>query len=107
MPRHEQYAKFQAAENQFGRLFNQEIGIYRGCFEKEAKSLEEVGIGDQREALRVIGDLTSEYSLYLGSVIDMVHMSVCNHQRVQFCSDVPCPLGRTGGRIKENIASRP
>jgi len=53
----------------------------------------------------VIGNSAPEHSLYLGRVIDMVHVSMRNQQKVEFCSEVTNPFGRSGWGIKQNVAS--
>jgi len=104
--RDEQYAKCQPTQNQFRSLFDQEVGVYGVCFEEKTKPLEEVRIGDQRQAVPVVCYLTAEYLLYLRRVIGMVHVPVGNQQKIEFCLKVANPLSRTGRRIKENGASR-
>src|ERR1700730_5614612 len=105
--RHKKYAIFQPTEIPFGSFIDQKIRLDRVRFEKESKPFEELRIGDQRETVPVVGNLTSEYSLYLSGVIDMVDVSVCNHQQVEFCFKVAHPFGRTGRSIKENSSLRP
>jgi len=102
-----QYAKFQPAQNQFRSFFDQEVRVYGLRFEEKTKPLEEVRIGDQRQTVTVVCHLAGEYLLYLRGVIDMVHVPVCNQQKIEFCPKVANPLSRTGWRIKENGASRP
>ena len=106
MSRDEQYAKFQPTENQFRRFFDQEVGVHGLCLEEKTKLLEEVRIGDQRETVSVVCHTTAEYLLYLCSIIDMVHVPVCNQQKVNFCPKVADPFSRSGWRIKENGAFR-
>ena len=103
----QKYAKFQPAQNQLRSFFDQEVRVYGVCFEEKTKLLEEVRIGDQRQTVPVICYLTAEYLLYLRRVIDMVHVPVCNQQKIEFYPKVANPLSRTGWRIKENGASRP
>jgi len=107
VPWDKQYPKCQPAENQFRSFFDQEVRRHGVCFEEKTKTLEEVRIGDKRQAVRVVCHLTAEYLLYLRSVIDMVDVPVCNQQKVEFYPKVANPLGRSGRRIKENGASRP
>jgi|SRR5271157_199725 len=80
--RNEKNAKEDIAEFRLRRFLDQEIGAHRFRFEIEAQVLVKFGIGHQWNAVFMEPNLAVRHSLDLGSVIEMVDVSMSDQEHV-------------------------
>jgi hypothetical protein len=99
-------AKSNAAKIGGRCLLDQKIRLYGFWLEKEAHVFKKIGIGDKRNTIFVKSDLTLACSLDFGGVIEMVGVTVREHQQIESDSQVPDPFRGPGRSINQKISSR-
>jgi hypothetical protein len=88
------------------RLLDQKIRPYGLWLEKEPHVFKKIGIGDERNTIFVKSDLALACSLDFGCVIEMVGVTVREHQQIESDSQVPDPIRGPCRSINQKISSR-
>jgi hypothetical protein len=104
--RNKKNAKINAAKIGGRCLLDQKIRLHGFWLQKEPHVFEKVWIGDERNTIFVKSDLALACSLDFGCIIEMIGVTVREHQQIESDSQVPDPIRGPCRSINQKISFR-
>jgi hypothetical protein len=84
------------------RFFDQEISLRRLDFQSETKLFEKTGFSNQRRGVGVKSDLATKSLFYRVRILDMIHMTMRDQEKIGTTSNFLQPLAGSLRGVEKN-----